>query len=277
MYSSALPSLTVTRATIATCDTGPPCSQPAGNVLDAFCPIGQKNDLMAAVARQPRAPGSRTPRIASSWLIAAHRPGRRPADELSAYGAAQGLRHAATLSWTQVTAVVSSHCESAAVTAGLPASTTPTSTRTHTTWYAVGSALAAAGYRVVCLDLRGYGESTVPPDRPDHSQASKRPMAADLVTLHTLGYSRFHAVGHDRGGYVVHRLALDHPGSVDRLVVLGDVPSVRRCATDRRLARVPRTGMSPVLCAHPPHRPLCARPAESRTRTGRGSALDHGA
>jgi haloacetate dehalogenase len=90
----------------------------------------------------------------------------------------------------------------------------------------------------VCPDLRGYGESTVPPDRPDHSQASKRAMAADLVTLmHTLGHSRFHAVGHDRGGYVVHRLALDHPGSVDRLVVLGDVPigeALTRC--DARFA-----------------------------------------
>jgi haloacetate dehalogenase len=46
--------------------------------------------------------------------------------------------------------------------------------RTHTTWYAVAPALVHAGYRVVCPDLRGYGDSTVPPDCPDHSQASKR-------------------------------------------------------------------------------------------------------
>lgn len=105
--------------------------------------------------------------------------------------------------------------------------------RTHTTWYAVAPALVNAGYRVVCPDLRGYGDSTVPPDRPDHAQASKRAMAGDLVALmETLGHPRFHAVGHDRGGYVVQRLALDHPDRVDRVVILGDVPigeALARC------------------------------------------------
>ena len=73
--------------------------------------------------------------------------------------------------------------------------------RTHTTWYRVAPELVAAGYRVVCPDLRGYGGSTAPPDRPDHSQASKRAMAADLVRLMAeLGHDRFSVVGHDRGG-----------------------------------------------------------------------------
>lgn len=105
--------------------------------------------------------------------------------------------------------------------------------RTHTTWYAVAPALVEAGYSVVCPDLRGYGESTVPPDRLDHSQASKRAMAGDLLALmETLGHLRFHAVGYDRGGYVVQRLALDHPDRVDRVVILGDVPigeALARC------------------------------------------------
>jgi haloacetate dehalogenase len=105
--------------------------------------------------------------------------------------------------------------------------------RTHTTWYAVAPALVQAGYRVVCPDLRGYGDSTVPPDRADHSQSSKRAMAGDLVALmEALGNRRFHAVGHDRGGYVVQRLALDHPDRVDRVVILGDVPigeALARC------------------------------------------------
>ena len=110
--------------------------------------------------------------------------------------------------------------------------------RTHATWYAVAPALVEAGYTVVCPDLRGYGESTVPPDCPDHSQASKRAMARDLLALmETLGHHRFHAVGHDRGGYVVQRLALDHPDNVDRVVILGDVPigeALARC--DARFA-----------------------------------------
>jgi haloacetate dehalogenase len=105
--------------------------------------------------------------------------------------------------------------------------------RTHTTWHRVAPGLVDAGYRVVCPDLRGYGESSAPPDRPDHSQAGKSAMAADLLTLmHLLGHERFHMVGHDRGGYVVQRLALEHPDVVDRVVVLGDVPigeALARC------------------------------------------------
>src|ERR1700680_4209996 len=105
--------------------------------------------------------------------------------------------------------------------------------RTHTTWYAVAPALVRAGYSVVCPDLRGYGDSSAPPDLPDHSQASKRAMAGDLLAImDMLGHHRFHAVGHDRGGYVVQRMALDHPGRVDRVVILGDVPigeALARC------------------------------------------------
>jgi haloacetate dehalogenase len=110
--------------------------------------------------------------------------------------------------------------------------------RTHTTWYRVPPALAAAGYHVVCPDLRGYGQSTAPPGRPDHSQASKRAMAADLARLmQKLGHERYVAVGHDRGGYAVQRLALEHPGAIKRVVVLGDVPigeALARC--DARFA-----------------------------------------
>jgi haloacetate dehalogenase len=91
----------------------------------------------------------------------------------------------------------------------------------------------------VCPDLRGYGESSAPADLPDHSQASERAMAQDLVELMTrLGHQRFHAVGHDRGGYVVGRLALDHPHAVDRIGILGDVPigeALARC--DARFAQ----------------------------------------
>ena len=111
--------------------------------------------------------------------------------------------------------------------------------RTHTTWHRVAPAIAAGGYSVVCPDLRGYGESSTPADRPDHSQASKRAMAEDLIELMArLGHQRFHAVGHDRGGYVVQRVALDHPNAVDRVVILGDVPigeALARC--DARFAQ----------------------------------------
>lgn len=75
---------------------------------------------------------------------------------------------------------------------------------------------------MVCPDLRAYGGSTVPPDAPDHAQASKRAMAADVVALmDALGHGRFAPAGHDRGGYVAFRAALDHPDRVAALTTFG--------------------------------------------------------
>jgi len=90
--------------------------------------------------------------------------------------------------------------------------------RTHATWHRVATLLAAT-HTVVCPDLRGYGESSkVEP-------YSKRAMASDVVALmRALGHERFSAVGHDRGGYVAHRLAVDHPEAVEKLVFMGAVP-----------------------------------------------------
>jgi len=96
--------------------------------------------------------------------------------------------------------------------------------RTHTTWHRVAPPLAR-DYTVVCPDLRGYGQSGKPPDGPDHANYSKRAMAADcLALMRSLGHGQFAVVGHDRGGYVALRLALDHPEAVTRLAFLGLVP-----------------------------------------------------
>jgi haloacetate dehalogenase len=97
--------------------------------------------------------------------------------------------------------------------------------RTHTTWHQVAPRLVEAGFTVVCPDLRGYGQSTAPAPRPDHSQASKRELAQDIVVLlASLGHSQFALAGHDRGSYVAFRLAMDHPHAVSRLAVLDSVP-----------------------------------------------------
>jgi haloacetate dehalogenase len=97
--------------------------------------------------------------------------------------------------------------------------------RTHTTWHRVAPLLTAAGFTVVCPDLRGYGRSTAPDPLPDHAQASKRAMARDVATLmDRLGHNRFAVVGHDRGSYVAFRLAMDHPDQVSHLAVLDSVP-----------------------------------------------------
>jgi haloacetate dehalogenase len=98
--------------------------------------------------------------------------------------------------------------------------------RTHATWHRVAPRLAAC-HTVVCPDLRGYGRSTLPADQPDHSQSSKRAMAADVVAvMRTLGHQRFAVVGHDRGALVALRAALDHPDVVTRLVIMDGLPVV---------------------------------------------------
>ncbi len=81
--------------------------------------------------------------------------------------------------------------------------------------------ILAETFTVVCADLRGYGQSGCPASSPDHLPYSKRVMASDLVhAMEQLGYERFAVAGHDRGGRVGYRMALDHPGSVSRLAVL---------------------------------------------------------
>ncbi|MEM8958248.1 MAG: alpha/beta hydrolase, partial [Pseudomonadota bacterium] len=110
--------------------------------------------------------------------------------------------------------------------------------QTHVCWHMVAPKLVAAGFTVVCPDLRGYGDSDKPESSPDHRTYSKRAMAADLVAvMRALGFDRFHLVGHDRGGRVAHRLALDHPQTVRSIAVLDIAPTETMYArTDQRFA-----------------------------------------
>jgi haloacetate dehalogenase len=105
--------------------------------------------------------------------------------------------------------------------------------RTGSTWHRVAPQLVERGFTVVCPDMRGYGQSGKAQIRPDHSQQSKRAVAADLARLmNVLGHPVFSAVGHDRGSYVALRLALDHPGVINRLVIMDGVPiseALARC------------------------------------------------
>ena len=82
-------------------------------------------------------------------------------------------------------------------------------------------------FSVVVTDLRGYGASSKPAGKPDHSTYSKRSMAADQhAVMQALGYKSFSVLGHDRGGRVSHRLAMDFPESVERLMVLDISPTL---------------------------------------------------
>ncbi len=98
--------------------------------------------------------------------------------------------------------------------------------QTHMIWHKVAPALARR-FTLVCPDLRGYGESHKPAPSADHAPYAKRAMAAELVALmEGLGFMRFRLAGHDRGGRVAHRLALDHPARVERLAVLDIIPTL---------------------------------------------------
>jgi haloacetate dehalogenase len=95
-------------------------------------------------------------------------------------------------------------------------------------WHRVAPALAER-HSVVVPDLRGYGQSSTPPDDEHHTVYSKRRMASDIVTMmDVLGYERFAIVGHDRGGRVAYRAALDHADRVERLAVLDIIPTVEQ-------------------------------------------------
>ena len=92
-------------------------------------------------------------------------------------------------------------------------------------WHLIAPRLTAS-FTVVAADLRGYGDSSKPEGREEHAGYSKRAMAADQVeVMRTLGFGSFAVLGHDRGGRVAHRMALDHPQSVTRLAVLDIVPT----------------------------------------------------
>ena len=111
--------------------------------------------------------------------------------------------------------------------------------QTYAMWHLVVPRLAES-FTVVATDLRGYGDSSKPEGGVDHAGYSKRAMAADQAeVMEALGFGSFAVVGHDRGGRVAHRMALDHPERVTKLVVLDIVPTHYVFATaDKELATV---------------------------------------
>ena len=109
--------------------------------------------------------------------------------------------------------------------------------QTHVMWHKIAPNLAER-FTVVMPDLRGYGDSAKPAPDDTHLNYSKRAMAQDQIdVMRALGFSRFQAAGHDRGGRVLHRLCLDHPEAVERAAVLDIGPTASMYAhTDKAFA-----------------------------------------
>jgi haloacetate dehalogenase len=99
--------------------------------------------------------------------------------------------------------------------------------QTHVMWHKIAPRLATE-FTVVAADLRGYGDSSKPAAGENHSNYSKRNMALDQVEVMShFGFEKFAVVGHDRGGRVGHRMALDYPDRITRLAVLDIVPTYK--------------------------------------------------
>jgi haloacetate dehalogenase len=105
-------------------------------------------------------------------------------------------------------------------------------------WRKVAQAFVDAGFSVIAADLRGYGDSSKPDGGPNHVNYSKRAMATDQVELmRHFGHQQFCVLGHDRGGRVAHRLALDYPDAVSSVVVIDIAPTTTMYAkTDMEFA-----------------------------------------
>ncbi len=97
--------------------------------------------------------------------------------------------------------------------------------QTNVMWHKVAPRLAQH-FSLVIPDLPGYGWSVAPKSGEGHAPYDKRSMARIMIeVMETLGHVRFHLAGHDRGGRVAYRLALDHPGRLQRLAVLDIIPT----------------------------------------------------
>lgn len=134
---------------------------------------------------------------------------------------------------------------------------------THVAWHKVAPRLAAH-FTVVAADLRGYGDSSAPPEAEDHANYSFRAMAQDQVeVMAALGFRQFFVAGHDRGGRTTHRMCLDHPDKVLRAAILDIVPTLDMWAAMDKDAAI--SGWHWPFMAQPadfPERMLASVPAD---------------
>jgi haloacetate dehalogenase len=133
--------------------------------------------------------------------------------------------------------------------------------QTHVEWRLIASRLAEK-FTLVLTDLRGYGGSSVPPSQNGEAYA-KREMAKDAIAaMAALGFERFNVIGHDRGGRVAYRLALDAPGRVEKLAVIDIIPTAEMWRS-----------MDAARAMQTYHWPFLAQPAPMPETLIRGAAL----
>ena len=93
---------------------------------------------------------------------------------------------------------------------------------------------------VIAVDLRGYGASSKPGGDAAHKTYAKSTMAKDLVTvMERLNHAKFFVCGHDRGARVSHKMCVDFPDHVSKVMVLDICPTLAMySATDQEAATI---------------------------------------
>ena len=98
--------------------------------------------------------------------------------------------------------------------------------QTHAMWHKVAPELVNQ-YTVICPDIPGYGKSFKPIISNNHSTYSKINMALDIINfMELLGFDKFQIVAHDRGARIAHRIALDFPEKVIKMILLDIIPTI---------------------------------------------------
>jgi haloacetate dehalogenase len=100
--------------------------------------------------------------------------------------------------------------------------------QTHHIWHKVAPHLIKT-FTVIAIDLRGYGQSSKPASSAEenHKPYAKSVMALDCISvMSSLGFSKFNILSHDRGARVAHKLCVDHPEKVEKLMLLDICPTL---------------------------------------------------
>ena len=98
--------------------------------------------------------------------------------------------------------------------------------QTHAMWHKVFPELIKT-FTVICPDIPGYGKSFKPKVSENHEAYSKVNMASNVVEfMKRLGFDFFYIVAHDRGARIAHRLALDFPDKVLKMILLDIIPTI---------------------------------------------------
>ena len=98
--------------------------------------------------------------------------------------------------------------------------------QTHAMWHKVAPDLIE-DYTVICPDIPGYGKSFKPKLSANHEEYSKVKMAKDIEEfMKLLNFKSFYVLAHDRGARIAHRLALNFPDKVLKMILLDIIPTI---------------------------------------------------